>query len=56
MPKRKPAPELETFEVTVWDYEGDIVKKLWEATDDDLADVEDRYGDDPRYTIVVERR
>ena len=56
MPRRKPEPEPETFEVSVWNHEGDVVKKLWEATDEDLADLEEQYGDDPLYTIVIDRR
>jgi hypothetical protein len=45
----------ETFEVTVWDIvNGDVVKKLWRATQEDLDDLERLYGDDPQYEIVVE--
>ncbi len=42
------------FEVTVWDmFDGDIVKKLWEATEDDIEEIEENYGDDPRYSIDI---
>lgn len=50
---RGPAP---MWEVTVWDHEGTIVKKIWEASDDEVADVREQFSDDPLKTIVVEER
>lgn len=43
------------FEVTVWDQEGDIVHKLWEANQSEVDAVEDRYGEDPLLTIMVDQ-
>jgi hypothetical protein len=49
------AREVSIYEVTVWDMaDGDIVKKLWEASQGELDDIQDRYGDDPRYSVQVE--
>lgn len=57
MPKRKQEPEPEeVYTVTVWDHEGDIVKKLWEATYDEAEAVREEYADDPFKTVVVEER
>ena len=42
------------FEVTVWGLEGDILAKAWEATADELAEIEERYGDDPHATIMAD--
>jgi len=43
------------FEVTVWDHEGDIVKKLWEASLTEANDVLAEYDTDPRYSVVMEQ-
>lgn len=52
--KDEPDPEP-TFEVTVWNVtNGDIVKKAWEATSAELAEIEEQYGDEPFYEIQVE--
>jgi hypothetical protein len=46
-----------TYEVTVWnDSNGDIVKKLWEATEDEVDDIRERYEDEPFHSVVVEER
>lgn len=51
---RGPAP---TFEVTVWDdTNGDIVKKLWEATDDEVDEIREQYEGEGFYTVQVEER
>lgn len=41
------------FEVTVWDHEGDIVKKYWRASASEVDQVEEEYGDDPLKTIMI---
>ena len=47
--------EAGLFIVTVWDMiEGDIHKKIWEATQNEADEVQDQYEDDPRYNVVVE--
>lgn len=44
-----------TYEVTVWNVtNGDIVKKLWNASEADLQEIEEYYGDEPIYEIVAE--
>lgn len=44
------------YEISVWNIvEGDLVKKLWDATEAELTDIEDRYGDEPFYDIVIDR-
>lgn len=48
------AREERDFEVTVWDWEGNIVKKLWHATEAELNEVEETYGDGPLFTIDVQ--
>lgn len=55
-PKPRPVEENESFEVTVWDHEGDIVKKLWDATYEEAEEVQAQFEDDPFKTVVVERR
>lgn len=44
-----------TFTVTVWNMvEGDIVKKVWSATADEVAVLEDQYNDEPFHSVQVE--
>lgn len=44
-----------TYEVTVWDLtNGDVVKKLWHASEAELQEVEEYYGNEPMYEIVAE--
>lgn len=45
-----------TYEVTVWDHEGDIVQKCWAATAADVEAVREKWADDPLKTVVVEER
>lgn len=50
-----PDSDDQTFEITVWDIaNGDIVKKYWEADSKVLDQVQEDYGDDPRFDIQVE--
>lgn len=42
------------FQVTVWGQEGDIVEKLWEANQSEVDEIEEKYGDDPMLTIMVD--
>lgn len=44
------------FEVTVWNHEGDIVRKEWEATYDEAEAIREEYADDPLLTVVVDER
>jgi hypothetical protein len=42
------------FEVTVWDdLEGNILKKLWEATPDEAHELREQYADTPYVTVVM---
>lgn len=44
------------YEISVWNIvEGDLVKKLWEATEAELAEIEERYRDEPFYEVVIDR-
>lgn len=53
---RQPEPERR-YEVTVWNLiEGDIVKKLWDASEEELAEVEGRYADESGYEVQVEEK
>lgn len=46
-----------TYEVTVWnDSNGDIVKKLWNATASEVEEVREQYEDEPYYSVQVEER
>ncbi len=45
-----------TYDVTVWGDEGDIVKKLWDATQDEVDEVYEQFEDEPNRTIQVEER
>lgn len=59
MGKRKPLeePEERTFEVTVWNMmDGDIVKKAWSATQAEVDEIEEYYGDEPLYSVQIEER
>jgi hypothetical protein len=56
MAKRKPKEPDEHLEITVWDHEGNIVKKLWDATWDDYEHVKTQFEDDPLKTVVVDER
>ena len=57
--KRKPVvkdddDEAAIYEVTVWDTtNGDIVKKLWEATEAEVAEVEEYFANEPFREVVV---
>ena len=43
-------------EISVWNIvEGDLVEKLWEATEAELSDIEERYRDEPFYEVVIDR-
>ena len=47
--------EPKTYQVTVWNIAtGDIVKKLWEATEEELDEVEEQYRDEPFHEIQIE--
>lgn len=44
----------ERYEVTVWDHEGNIVKKLWDASYEECEEVRNQYEDDPLKTVVAD--
>ena len=47
--------DIRKYEVTVWDMlDGDIIEKLWEATERDLRELEERYRDEPGVEIEIE--
>ncbi len=43
------------YEISVWDDEGDVVRKLWDASEEELAEVREAFADEPRYSIVIDR-
>jgi hypothetical protein len=56
---RKPrlkSSEDERYEVTVWDHDGNIVKKLWDASYDETEEVRGQYDDEPLMIIDVRER
>ena len=54
--RKKPEVDESTYEVTVWNDEGDIVKKLWEATIEEADEVREEYADDPFKTVIIEEK
>lgn len=57
-PKQSPAEaRTEThLEISVWNnFEGDVVKKLWDASWDDYDDLIEQYEDEPGYDVVIDR-
>lgn len=44
------------YEITVWDiFEGDVLKKCWEADEDELSEIEEQYSDEPGVQVVIDR-
>ena len=44
------------YEITVWNVtNGDIERKCWDADEDELREVEEMYGDEPLYDVVIDR-
>lgn len=47
--------EVPRYQITVWDMaDGDIVEKLWEATEVDLDEIEKKYADEPDISIQLD--
>lgn len=47
--------DVARFRVTVWNLtEGDIEKKLWEASQREVDEIEARYEDEPGFEIQIE--
>lgn len=51
--RKKPRQPAMHFEVSVWDCQGDVIKKLWDASEADLEQVRDEY--EPEYSVVIDR-
>jgi hypothetical protein len=44
------------LEISVWNtFEGDVVRKLWDASWDDYDDLIEQYEDEPGYEVVIDR-
>jgi hypothetical protein len=44
------------FEISVWNnVEGDVIKKLWDASQDDYDALLEQYEDEPFYEVVIDR-
>ncbi len=52
MAKKRREPE-DTYDVSVWDHEGNVVKVLWDATADEVDALYAEYEDDPLLTVVA---
>ena len=47
--------DIPRYRIDVWDISrGDVIKMLWEATERDRAEIEERYSDEPGIEIQVE--
>lgn len=44
----------ELYDVSVWNHEGDIVRKFWAVTYDGAEKIREQYRDEPLLTVVVE--
>ena len=49
----KPKTEMR-YEISVWNFEGDVVKKLWDASEQELDEVREQYADEP-VDVVIDR-
>lgn len=55
MAKKKPKMVWH-YEISVWNVvEGDIVKKVWDGTEEELGEIEEQYDDEPFYQIIIDR-
>jgi hypothetical protein len=44
------------YEISVWNnVEGDVVQKLWDASQDDYDALLEQYEDEPFYEVVIDR-
>lgn len=44
----------EFYDVTVWNWQGDVVKRARKATFDEMEELCNQYGTDEGYTVNVE--
>jgi len=57
MPRRSKVIDERTFDVTVWDMlDGDIVKKIRNATESEANAIEQEFLDDPMRAVSIEER
>jgi hypothetical protein len=42
------------YEISVWNFEGDVVRKLWDASEAELEAVRAEFADDP-VDVVIDR-
>lgn len=55
MDKRKPKTEWH-YEVTVWNQtNGDVERKFWDITENELDELRDQYEDEPWLDVVIDR-
>lgn len=44
------------FELSVWDnINGDVVKKLWDASEEEYDALVEQYEDEPGHEVVIDR-
>lgn len=46
----------ESFDVAIWNHEGDVVKAFWGITADEVDEIREQYADEPLLTVVVQER
>lgn len=51
--RKKENPPAQHYEVSVWDWQGDVIKKLWDASEADLEQLREEY--EPEYSVVIDR-
>lgn len=55
MAKKKPKMVMH-YEISVWNnVEGDLVKKVWDGTEEELREIEEYYEDEPFYQVIIDR-
>lgn len=56
-PKQKQKPwDDERYEVIAWGHEGEIVKRLWDASYEEAEEVRGQYEDEPGLTVDIRER
>lgn len=42
------------YEISVWTWDGDVVKKVWDGTEEELAELREQF-DGGLYSVVIDR-
>jgi len=46
--------DVKVYKIDVWNWKGDVVKTIHEASERELIEIEEQYGDNPYYSIHTE--